>query len=1079
MSKPQTPRPRLRDRLSSLEARRNPAFAWVAVFVFLSGMGLLLTGLMDHPHNFRWSVQYGWTGKVAERPLARDLLLGQALRTDRPVSQVGMMAATYQEHFPGRVEVLILKGTAPPKDRSEISRRRLAGEVRTGFDDGNLWFIDLGRAEYYWREGYYLLFRSLDETPGKAITFWLDNDPDWDNPQADLISLDGKTGAFSVRPAGGHLTLWAGYHSDPSLFKGLRMMVRGGLTTMATAWLGLWIFLYLSARATVFLQKISIKLVPEIRWKAPGNGGAAPLAENQKHLWFLFLLVLLLLLGLALKLSGLWHVLPLSFRATLGVALFMVTPGFLIFSLISLVQGHNYGFLTMLLLSCSLGMSSNFVANVIVFAFPADLGSVYGTYLIVICSLLAVLIGRLALSEKFRRSYPPANRPPGLIASLAFYAFLAALFITVVALHRYPGFYIEELTTLRSLAEAQTIRVGNLSILPGQITTYIFVPFYLFLALVARFCEVDVFRVVPAVWPAISLLSLLALIKITRLILGDFRPVLALVGLAGLVTLALPQAPSAELVLFLPTPDRYGISAGFFIPLAIFHFLLHLKHSRSNVATFIGLVYLITEMSFIHSRETLYFLAFVLIYSSLMAAHLRKLSILYRAGAVMGIVVLILYAYREVNLHLSPDLFAYVRSMGRTMLETLGNAFRTDGIRALVGSIDTDFPLFPYEMGRISRYQGYSFMGLMVGLLPLYALISRRTESLIMAAISASFGIFWMTDSLKLLIGGVVGSWFILEIHSFMALLLLVVFVDLTSQADLMVRLPGKARGGGLFHKSRWSHILLAVTLAPAAIGFNSALISSRNYVTMFKAGEFSLYLLTLAIVVYKVLFLPPGSPPRNPRSSHRIALGSLIFILSVVLLVGFFHHFSLRKSIGICGSSKIYEASPAGAGSDLPKEMVELFQGHRMVIFCYQHVPDKGEPITQELVGFIRSGGRHVWLGTDTLPAILSAPQYAPVISTRGRLIGDLIMNHEFEAEYLANLGEPDNSITLSGFWRSPKGREMLKRAVDHWKIDRLIAGPAEYLKVKRILRESPELLESYRQIFDDGRFLVFEVLT
>ncbi len=1071
--------------------------AGVVLCLVFSGHFFFLLSRMEHEQDFRWSVQYGWAGSVAQSSITKNVWLGQAYKPGRPVSRITVRTATYGKRFPGKIQAVILKGADPPTGRMDLWLRRVGGSERSGFDDGEPWTIELGGGEKHWSKGYYFLFRGLGKQVRQPFSLWLDKVPEWKGRQAELIFVDGGIGSSNLKPAGGHIALEAGYHRTPSLLQAARLKGRGEAALLYLACLGLgflasWVVLFLvslllttlslSGRlvtgfGTSPLWGREIRLSPRVEWAE--NGAVRKIQENPRHLFFLFLLTVFVGLAVGLKATGLIGHLPASLRGGLGVVLFMIAPGFTIFSVISLFQGHGYSFLTMLLLSCSLGMSSNFVANVLVFAFPAGLGTVLNVYLIGLGSLFVLLVLRLLVINGGKNPYRFGDWPPGLGRGLLFWGGLASLFIIIVGFRHYPGLYFDELAILRKIAENQLIRIDNTAFLPDQTTTYLFIPFYLFLSLVARFSEIDVLRIAQNVWPMISLLSLLAVAKIVQRITGDLKPALVVAALGILTALAIPVAPSAELVLLLPTPDRYGVSAGLFIPLAIFHFLLHLGHRRGNVATFIGLVYLITEMSFIHSRETLFFLAFILIYSVIASLYTRRKGMLLRSGGVMLIVVFILFVYREVNLRFSPDLFEYVRDMSGQMWAALRSSFESGGAAALLSASKSKLPLFSYDLYRISGYLGYAYTTLAIGFLPLYALLSRRTESLVLAAAAASFGLFWMTDSLKLLIGGVVGSWFIFEVQSFLALLLLLVFADLVGGLLLNGRqrpgAAGRASGRGLAY---W--LVFAGAAVFAGAGIDSVFRSYRPYVTLNRETEYLLYFMTVALVLYKAVRRPPDREARATSPPVGLSLRSGCLMLAIVLLVGFPLGLFQGGRNGICGSKIVYDPHPKQDSSDISLALEEINQRNSFVTFCYMPFILEGESVTPEAVAFIRNTGNtpHVWLGSSTLPVILSSPQYSPVFTTEGYLVGAFIMHDELVKEFYSPLkGAKKDRFWLSMFWESEKGRGLLDRAVARWSVDRLIAGPSEYDRAKRIYAAIPSLKEKYDLIFDDGRFLIFGV--
>ncbi|MHC1791931.1 hypothetical protein [Solidesulfovibrio sp.] len=77
-------------------------------------------------------------------------------------------------------------------------------------------------------------------------------------------------------------------------------------------------------------------------------------------------------------------------------------------------------------------------------------------------------------------------------------------------------------------------------------------------------------------------------------------------------------------VVFIPTPDRYALSAAVLVPLTVFCFLIHLEHKHINIPTFLGLIYIIVEMTFIQARETIFVLAIIFFVFIVLSLDCRK-----------------------------------------------------------------------------------------------------------------------------------------------------------------------------------------------------------------------------------------------------------------------------------------------------------------------------------------------------------------------------------------------------------------------------------------------------------------------
>ena len=167
--------------------------------------------------------------------------------------------------------------------------------------------------------------------------------------------------------------------------------------------------------------------------------------------------------------------------------------------------------------------------------------------------------------------------------------------------------------------------------MPDTPTTYVFVPFYLFLGLVSRFSQIDVVGTIFAVGPYLVLVAFCLMLKLLLLISNDRRVVVcfSLVFVSLLISVQL--RPGNYHTAVIPSIDRYGVAEGLLLPL-------------------VGLIYLIVEISFVHARETLCFLSFALAYLSILAGIGRPWVELRRGAFILAVVSAILAIYREVAL---------------------------------------------------------------------------------------------------------------------------------------------------------------------------------------------------------------------------------------------------------------------------------------------------------------------------------------------------------------------------------------------------------------------------------------------
>jgi hypothetical protein len=264
------------------------------------------------------------------------------------------------------------------------------------------------------------------------------------------------------------------------------------------------------------------------------------------------------------------------------------------------------------------------------------------------------------------------------------------------------------------------------------------VPFYLFIAMGAQFSGVDVIQAVPGLWAFTAGVSLLCMVAISRLMSGHWAAVAAIVAMTTFHALFLSQPMSNLVTVFAPFPDRYALAAGVLIPLALFHFLIHMGEKKINVPAFVGLVYLITEITFIHARETLFFIGIVLVCASIMLFDLkRNRQDLVRIFWLLCIVGVILLVYRQMNLAMQPDLDGFIARLRKDMVGHLLHGWEQYGIGSTFGLpqfYGADIPdSFAYSdrFSLWSIFEGLGFVPIVICLLPVYALSVERPAMLL------------------------------------------------------------------------------------------------------------------------------------------------------------------------------------------------------------------------------------------------------------------------------------------------------------------------------------------------------------
>jgi hypothetical protein len=186
--------------------------------------------------------------------------------------------------------------------------------------------------------------------------------------------------------------------------------------------------------------------------------------------WFA---VLYFLAGILYGTSAAQH-LPGFISMPFAGFVFCIGPGLALYSLISLRTRSHFSYMTLFVLSCSLGFTYNFLANVLVYVFHPSLPGVVAAYLLSVSSIYVFLL------LYWKRKGITLFTSPGILGwqpkALLVVALSASAF---VLFHKMPaGFYVEELVVLRKLFENHEITSTNIAFHVDERTTYYFVPFY-------------------------------------------------------------------------------------------------------------------------------------------------------------------------------------------------------------------------------------------------------------------------------------------------------------------------------------------------------------------------------------------------------------------------------------------------------------------------------------------------------------------------------------------------------------------------------------------------------------------------
>lgn len=486
---------------------------------------------------------------------------------------------------------------------------------------------------------------------------------------------------------------------------------------------------------------------------------------------FIFVLVAVILF---LHATSWMYYLPLGMRFTLAATSLCVCPGFTIFSLMVVRRQISYDFLTIFLISCSLSFSYNFIINIMTFLMGWSLSEVIYVHL----GLVLLLIGSLLMIIK-----QPGNRLIETTFNIKSRSALAVAAVLLLAVCTYlflpSGFYIEELMTMRKLVDNTQIGMKNIGYMPGESTTYLFVPFYLMMGMVSKLCGTDVVATISMTWSVVAVISLLSLVQISFLLTQSRFPGVIITAVYLIHIFFYVHYRSDSFVGIPPSPDRYGFSEGGLLLLCTFHFLVHMRDQRTNPAAFLGLIYLIIEIAFVHAREALYMISFICIFLLLALAQRERYQIQIRRCLILILICGgILYSYKLINLAFVPDLQMFISQMKSDISNQILDSVRLRGIFWTLAVGPDVGSNYANNLQRIGMSPGIRFAFVVLLCLPIYVKFRRDLFHLFLPLVLTCLGVVSMTG-LRSFISYMIGSIYLFEFAGVIALLSLVIYADM------------------------------------------------------------------------------------------------------------------------------------------------------------------------------------------------------------------------------------------------------------------------------------------------------------
>lgn len=871
------------------------------------------------------------------------------------------------------------------------------------------------------------------------------------------------------------------------------------------------------------------------------------LRENEQpllpaaHLLGLGATSMLVALCVIIELTGLApHLWPIL-RGTLGAALFSTVPGFIALSYMSLFQSHRFSGLTLFLLSASLSFTFNMLFNVVIFAFPMGLPTAYGLYL----GLLAALYGAYIVLLHVRES-SFASRMLELARArwrrICLMALGSTYILAAAGFKSNPGLYVEELFVLRKLAELPAIEANNLSLLPDVPTTYLFVPFYLLLGLVSRFSRTDIIGAIFEIGPYFTLIAYCLILKLLLLLSSsnDRLKRMTFIGytaIFGTLLLALPLYTSNVLTLVIPTIDRYRFASAILLPLAMFHFLIHVRDERVNIAMLVGLVYLIVEISFVHARETLFFLGFASIHLGVIALVGRARHAVRRGAAIIAIVIGVLLVYRYIALSRGEELNAYVGNMATIMRGVLEQIVADRNVAVFLGlarGLDTEIHHYESRV-RDFLFGELSFLPITLYILPIYALTADNPLRLSVCGTAVAAALFSFTTGLKLVVGSIIGSWFVFQIDSFLVLLLFILFVDSIVRLSLpsaplyfaalsravnpavkkllllvalmvVVLLVMPAVYIELYRRGIWQesikpflvYFVGSTQVNSVLRGWAFLFVDATNRFVFWFAGQ-GILLMAAAALIYRIVllrsqlnsasagaigyageYLRPSADVTSNRYARYVPLcfGVLLVGLPPTIISRSVAHADISLNI-----QKERHLSAQWCSSADVLRVYDCLNTNALIHVLISYGPPRAS-VPLDLLRFFRESvpqGSMV-LGTDTLPIVTVAPHYAPVVTYDARLIAGFVANDFVRDAYVKPMAYArderalDPRLRIGEYFSSELGRELLEDMIDHFKVDFVIVGPND-VHATRTGLQVRDFAKRLHIVYDRDDYLVLKV--
>lgn len=769
---------------------------------------------------------------------------------------------------------------------------------------------------------------------------------------------------------------------------------------------------------------------------------------------------------------------PIGFRFAASLHCLSLAPGGIGLAFYyRATDGRRREAVAELLYAFIIGFSLNLLVNVLLYVTNVSLADVLAYYL----PAQLLLIGHLLRS--LERGSFRLPRPSLSFTGLALAAGLAVL-AYVTYLHGYPLTNNEELIALQKLATNPSVRFDNLAVLPGQPSTYFFVPYQVLIAGVSILAKFEPSFSQSLFWPVSTTVGTLATIKLAETATEDRLAVVALAAVILIVGFFQPQAFVEHAGVFIPYPNRYGVASGMLLPLVLWLFWDQLSRRGIDYLGAFSLVYVTLEMTFVHAGETLIALACFLITGMVMglsSSPMRR-ELKMTIGVVATTVALLVF-YKFFSVAASVQLDVYLASMKAALREALAARFAEGGIlqaifgpakdilHIAVGAGDKTMAVGvpTYEeivVGSWSTggYAGRIFVPFALLFLPVYAWVARSGLPLVFAACLTLIVLALKIPALVLFLSYLIGNPEVFVLYNIVFLLSIVIFAHgLALLGEWLISLTDRC-GGGRF-------IILFTALLFMVVG---AIWFSTSGLRRFYMGvnilaahwtvanSYLLHLATLAILAYRARTLDSDSFwLTGPGEARRgipvgLAVGAMLLAFAIPVVVG-------ARAWKQNPFSVPYP--PGSFAGDFHADYDRLVRSGKLL-----------SRLPEGVITFLRTAvpANQIVIGGETNTVLMTTNHFAAVDTAVGRPVAPINVANWMFLEHIA---EKTFVFDLRRLVSADGPNEKFLRILEYYQCDLLLVLPAEHDHFKKAWAINLVLQKTLKPVFDSGGYAVYAI--